>query len=100
MLTLGLIRRRGEVFPRRIPGLRGRRVPPLPAVVPAGSVSIIGTVAEFTYVRLGFTEGFEPDDWGAWLPSCLWPIWGAALAVAAASYHRRRSHDARQALEH
>ncbi|MEU8325752.1 hypothetical protein AB0C33_45940 [Nonomuraea sp. NPDC048881] len=90
VLTLGLVQRWGEVFPRWIPGLRGRRVPPLLAVVPAGFVSIIVTVAGLTYIRWTVAGRFALEEWGAWLPECFWPVWGAALATAAVCYHRRR----------
>ncbi|MFF0738925.1 hypothetical protein ACFYVL_00855 [Streptomyces sp. NPDC004111] len=43
----------GEVFPRWIPVLRGRRVPPLAAVVPAA----IGTVL----LRVIWTAAFAAD---------------------------------------
>ncbi|MEU5868827.1 hypothetical protein ABZ815_47210 [Nonomuraea sp. NPDC047529] len=90
VLTLGLVQRWGEVFPRWIPGLRGRRVPPLLAVVPAAFVSIIVTVAGLTYIRWTVAGRFTLEEWGAWLPECFWPVWGAALATAAVCYHRRR----------
>ncbi|GAA0925497.1 hypothetical protein [Nonomuraea longicatena] len=90
ILTLGLTQRWGEVFPRWIPGLRGRRVPPLLAVIPAGFVSIIITVAGITYIRLTVVGKFEMTEWGAWLPELFWPIWGAALATATVAYYRRR----------
>ncbi|RVX45081.1 hypothetical protein EDD27_7858 [Nonomuraea polychroma] len=92
VLTLGLTQRWGEVFPRWLPVLSGRRVPPLLAVVPAGFVSIIVTVAGLTYVRWTIAGRFALAEWGAWLPECFWPIWGAALATAAVSYHQRRKH--------
>ncbi|MEV4115673.1 hypothetical protein [Nonomuraea sp. NPDC049695] len=90
VLTLGLAQPWGEIFPRWIPGLRGRRVPPLLAVVPAGFVSIIVTVAGLTYIRWTIAGRFALAEWGAWLPECFWPIWGAALAAAAVSYRLRR----------
>ncbi|GGS82254.1 hypothetical protein ACFFV7_44950 [Nonomuraea spiralis] len=91
VLTLGLIQRWGEVFPRWMPGLRGRRVPPMLAVVPAGFVSIVVTVAGLTYIRWTVAGRFELDEWGAWLPECFWPVWGAALATATVCYRRRRA---------
>ncbi|MFS1305306.1 hypothetical protein [Streptosporangium longisporum] len=90
VLTLGLVQRWGEVFPRWIPGLRGRRVPVLLAVVPAGFVSIVVTVAGLTYIRWTVAGRFELAEWGAWLPETFWPVWGAALAAAALAYHLRR----------
>ncbi|MEU6430692.1 hypothetical protein ABZ860_32755 [Microbispora sp. NPDC046973] len=94
-LTLGLTQRWGEVFPRWIPGLRGRRVPPLLAVIPAGFISVIIVVAGLTYIRWAIAGRFRLDEWGAWLPECFWPLWGAALATATVCYHRRRRHPQR-----
>ncbi|WP_051772656.1 hypothetical protein [Saccharothrix sp. NRRL B-16314] len=94
VLTLGLTQRWGKIFPRWIPGLRGKRVPPLLAVVPAGFVAIIVTVAGFTYIRVAIAGRFTADEWGAWLPECFWPIWGAALATAAISYYQHPAHQA------
>ncbi|MEU4697325.1 hypothetical protein [Nonomuraea dietziae] len=90
VLTLGLVQRWGEIFPRWIPGLRGRRVPPLLAVIPATLVAIIITVAGLTYVRRALAGLFDLAEWGAWLPECFWPLWGAALGTAALAYHLRR----------
>ncbi|GAA2284145.1 hypothetical protein GCM10010149_31940 [Nonomuraea roseoviolacea subsp. roseoviolacea] len=90
LLTLGLVQRWGEVFPRWIPGLRGRRVPPPLAIVPATFVAIIIVVAGLTYVRATVAGRFSMAEWGAWLPECFWPVWGAALAAAALAYHLRR----------
>jgi hypothetical protein len=39
-------------------------------------------------------------EWGAWLPECFWPIWGAALATATVSYHLRRKDDPNGAAVH
>ncbi|MGI5286322.1 hypothetical protein ACQEVF_23690 [Nonomuraea polychroma] len=98
VLTLGLTQRWGEVFPRWLPVLSGRPVPPLLAVVPAGFVSIIITVAGLTYVRWTIAGRFALAEWGAWLPECFWPIRGAALATATVSYHQRRKTDLSPAL--
>ncbi|MFF4413013.1 hypothetical protein ACFYY8_10815 [Streptosporangium sp. NPDC001559] len=95
VLTLGLVQRWGEVFPRWMLFLRGRRVPPMLAVIPASAVSIIITVAGLAYIRMAGTGVFTMELWAAWLPECFWPIWGAALGVATVSYHLRRKSDAR-----
>ena len=101
VLTLGLVQRWGEVFPRWIIGLAGRRVPIALAIVPASFVSVLlvvggiviwsgldrmvaALVAEDTGIIGGvlFQVG----------PVLLFPVWGVALAVAAlAYYYRRRS---------
>ena len=52
LLTLGLVQRWGEVFPRWIPFLAGKRVPPALAIVPASLVSILVTTAGLMFVRL------------------------------------------------
>ncbi|MEU7853296.1 hypothetical protein [Nonomuraea sp. NPDC049141] len=90
LLTLGLVQRWGEVFPRWILGLRGKRVPPLLAIIPATLVAIIITVAGMTYIRWALSGRFTMAEWGAWLPETLWPVWGGALAAAALAYHLRR----------
>ncbi|MEV0353944.1 hypothetical protein AB0H88_50085 [Nonomuraea sp. NPDC050680] len=90
VLTLGLAQRWGEVFPRWILGLRGRRVPPLLAIIPATLVAITITVAGMTYIRGAIAGRFSMSEWGAWLPETFWPVWGGALAAAALAYHLRR----------
>lgn len=90
ILTLGLIQRWGEVFPRWIIGLRGRRVPPMLAVVPAVLVSVLVTSASFMYLRIVLVDGVTAENWAFTLPEVFWSVWGAALLVAALAYHRRR----------
>ncbi|MGN9783155.1 hypothetical protein ACTMTF_17105 [Nonomuraea sp. ZG12] len=95
VLTVGLVRPWGETWPRWVPFLRGR---PIPARLPAGSalaVSLPITSAGLMYVRKKVSgEQVGPagagDELGAWLPEMLWPLWGAALAVAALAYLARR----------
>lgn len=97
VLTVGLVRPWGEIWPRWLPFLGGR---PVPARLPAYSalaVSFPITSAGLMYVRRKLSgerlgpDGAE-DELGAWLPEMLWPLWGAALAVAALAYLVRRRH--------
>ncbi len=91
ILTLGLVRRWGEVYPRWIWFRAGRPVPLMLAVVPASIVSVIVLSGGLTYWRLRMVRGFE--DWGmwaTWLPPLTWPLWGVALAAAALAYYLRR----------
>ncbi|MFI7593060.1 hypothetical protein [Micromonospora sp. NPDC049359] len=90
ILTLGLVQRWGETFPRWMVGLAGRRVPVKLAVVPATLVAISVTAAS-----LGLLS--NPQFWeltggtsltGA--PMLLWPLWGVALGAATYAYHLRR----------
>ncbi|MEV0645109.1 hypothetical protein AB0I28_07585 [Phytomonospora sp. NPDC050363] len=89
LLTLGLIQRWGEVFPRWMIGLRGRRVPVMLAVVPATVVALLVTSAGTMYIRLAFTMGVE-GNWATNMPETLWPVWGGALLLAALAYLQRR----------
>ncbi|MDF5753187.1 hypothetical protein [Spongiactinospora sp. TRM90649] len=97
VLTVGLVRPWGEIWPRWVPFLRGR---PIPARLPAYSalaLSLPITSAGLMYVRKKLTgEQVGPagadGELGAWLPEMLWPLWGAALAVAALAYLFRRRH--------
>ncbi|RZU73510.1 hypothetical protein EV384_1915 [Micromonospora kangleipakensis] len=90
ILTLGLVQRWGERFPRWMVGLAGRRVPVLLAVVPAALVSLAVTAAtlglvtnpEFWHLTGGFSM--------ASAPMLLWPFWGPALAAATYAYQLRR----------
>ncbi|WP_432252534.1 hypothetical protein [Streptomyces sp. HNM1019] len=92
LLTLGLAQRWGEVFPRWMLGLRGKRVPPLLAIIPASLVALLITIAGTMYIRLEIQGRFDnqSEDWGTTVPEMFWPLWGAALAAATFAYHLRR----------
>ncbi|MFJ3792694.1 hypothetical protein [Kitasatospora sp. NPDC090091] len=103
--AVGLVAPWGEVFPRWIPGLRGRRVPLAAAVVPAGLGAVVLTVVPlYSAVMLagGRTLVGQPLDAGVplfthdWravvLVVCYAPLllWGPLLAAVTAAYWRRR----------
>ncbi len=102
VLMLGLVQRWGEVFPRWSFGLEGRRVPIALAVVPAALVSVLlvvggiaiwsGLASMVTALAAGGAQGLGLI--GAIIfqvgPTLLFPVWGAALAVAALGYYYRR----------
>jgi hypothetical protein len=94
LLTLGLAQRWGEVFPRWLPTLGGKPVPPALAVVPAALVAVLVTNAGLTFWRkavLGTTAfPLSGGNWAALLPELLWPLWGVALGAAALAYYLRR----------
>jgi len=97
LLTLGLVQQWGEIFPRWIPILAGRRVPPGLAIVPTLLVAILVTTAGLMFVRLtllgAISESFtfiNEEDWAALAPELLWPFWGVALAAATLAYYYRR----------
>jgi hypothetical protein len=95
VLTTGLVSGWGEVFPRWVPGLRGRPVPVGLAVVPAVVVAAAVTSAGLSFLLVLVSQAFgslpaTTADWGAWLPTTLWPLWGVALFTAAQAYRLRR----------
>ncbi len=97
VLTLGLVQRWGEVFPRWMIGLAGRRVPIALAVVPASVVSVllfVGGIAMWSgYAQMvaeAVAGGTENINIIAEAPTTLFPVWGVALAVATLGYYYRR----------
>ncbi|CAL9654506.1 hypothetical protein SUDANB15_06713 [Streptomyces sp. enrichment culture] len=105
--AIGLIARWGEVFPRWIPFLRGRRVPRraavLPAAIGAAGLTLLFTllfvVSEIrgTTIRGGDLPADYPSQAGgweaAWFSFCYAPLtlWGPLLGVLTVAYWKRRS---------
>lgn len=96
VLTLGLVQGWGEVFPRWIPGLAGKRVPISLAVVPATFVAMAIIPASITMIMqagrqpVGMIPSFSASNWAPYGPTFLWPLWGVALAAATLAYYLRR----------
>jgi hypothetical protein len=102
VLTLGLVQRWGEGFPRWMVGLAGRRVPIALAVAPALLVSVLLVVGGVgIWSGLGqMAANLEAGGAGGMTifgeiffqvgPTLLFPVWGVALAVAALGYYYRR----------
>ncbi|MET8622433.1 hypothetical protein ABZW30_01510 [Kitasatospora sp. NPDC004669] len=101
LLCTGLVSRWGEVWPRWIPALRGRRIPVLAAVIPAGLGATVLMV--FPYAMAMFACGLTiRGDRGfglvthGWQTAAFWvsylPLaaWGPVLAVLTVHYYRRR----------
>jgi hypothetical protein len=103
--AVGLVSTWGEVVPRWIPVLRGRRVPTLSAVIPAALGATVLTLL-WTWVAVAMSLGLRIDgrpqtqlspvsftDWpglvavAAYAPLLLW---GPLLAAVAVAYWRRR----------
>lgn len=104
VLTLGLVQGWGEVFPRWIPGLAGKRVPISLAVVPATFVAMAIIPASITMIvhaarqPVGMIPSFSASNWAPYGPTFLWPLWGVALAAAALAYYLRRRGMCRECL--
>ncbi|MFH9043495.1 hypothetical protein ACH4FA_29645 [Streptomyces sp. NPDC017966] len=105
--AIGLIARWGEVFPRWIPFLRGRRVPRRAAVLLA-AIGVAGLTLLFTLlfiaseirgttIRGGDLPADFPSQAGgweaAWFYFCYAPLtlWGPLLGVLTVAYWKRRS---------
>ncbi|MFI6319804.1 hypothetical protein ACIBG8_19880 [Nonomuraea sp. NPDC050556] len=90
VLTLGLISRWGEVFPRWMPRVGGRDVPVMLAVVPGTFAAAVLCVA-----APGVLAGaVQMDGWFDRVVFVLLfpcPIWGPLLGAAVYAYWRRRT---------
>src|SRR5687768_3682673 len=95
-LSMGLVRGWGEVWPRWIPVLRGRRIPPLAAIIPAAAGA-----AALVWLWTPLIQGFPSDPNNpaqindgalAVITVCYMPLvaWGPMLAAVTAAYAVRR----------
>ncbi|MFC8373161.1 hypothetical protein ACFUIT_35280 [Streptomyces sp. NPDC057239] len=93
-LTLGLVRPWGEVWPRWVPLLHGRRIPVLVAAIPAALGALACTVYGVLFVWTTLHADMAITPWGEWVMTiCYVPIvaWGPLLAVVTVHYYRRRT---------
>jgi hypothetical protein len=94
-LMLGLVQRWGEMFPRWMIGLAGRRVPIALAVVPASIVSVLLMVGGIA-IWSGWAQMADAavaTGQNVWIvvgPTALFPVWAVSLAVATLGYYYRR----------
>ncbi|MFD5463452.1 hypothetical protein ACFWIQ_11610 [Kitasatospora sp. NPDC127059] len=96
ILTVGLVRPWGQVFPRRIPLIGGRRIPPLAVIVPAllGSVvlTLLGLEGLFGRWAHNLAEPDSPHGVAAIVMTLAYlPLvaWGPLLGVVTVDYARR-----------
>jgi hypothetical protein len=101
-LMFGLVQRWGEVFPRWMIGLSGRRVPIALAVIPASLASellVVGGIGIWSGLGQMVANATASGAEGMGLigeiifqvgPTLLFPVWGVALAVATLGYYYRR----------
>ena len=96
LLTLGLVLGWGEVVPRWIPWLGGRRVHPLagfvPAITGAAALTALWAVVFWKIPRSDFFEFFNGVQ-SVVVMACYVPLlaWGPLLGALAVAYLRRRS---------
>ncbi|MEU8327708.1 hypothetical protein [Micromonospora sp. NPDC048839] len=93
-LTLGLIRPRGEVFPRSLPFVGGRPVPVHAAVIPGLIVALMMCIAGHSLVQQSFGAGTDLSDHFLVL-LMPFPLWGLLLAAATLAYWYRRRPECR-----
>ncbi|MFB7586433.1 hypothetical protein [Streptomyces sp. NPDC056169] len=98
-LTLGLVRSWGEVFPRWMPFLGGRRVNPAAATGAAfaGVAGLCALTGWFVYASVADLGPGIPASAAqeALLTACYTPLlaWPVLVAAVAASYYRRRTRN-------
>ena len=90
VLTLGLIRPWGAVFPRWLPLVRGAVVPVLPPTVVALMVAASVTIAGRSMVQQLFVGDGMGLDGVEMLLIFPFPVWGPLLGAAAIAYYLRR----------
>ncbi|MFF5175865.1 hypothetical protein ACFY3U_25025 [Micromonospora sp. NPDC000089] len=98
LLSVGLVRPWGEIFPRWLPLIGGRRVPPTVAVAAAGAGGVAVTLI-FGYATVNMLAGraelaISGAGW-ALLTVCYAPLllWGPLLLAVTVAYYRRRCRD-------
>ncbi|GCE02014.1 hypothetical protein [Embleya hyalina] len=99
LLTLGLVRRWGEVVPRWIPYLGGRPINRWAATIPAllgaavlCTVGVIGTLTWNSPENMGAPD--SPSGAAYWVMTLAYApllLWGPALTITAVAYFRRHS---------
>ena len=95
LTAFGLVKPWGEVVPRWIPWLSGRRVAPYAAIIPA-TLGSLALIAIWSYGFRGiFTDDFMPftsDGAKVLMVASYAPLnlWGPALLILTWAYYRRR----------
>ncbi|MCP3799790.1 hypothetical protein NLX83_11030 [Allokutzneria sp. A3M-2-11 16] len=87
VLTLGLIQRWGEIWPRWVPVLRGR---PVPIAFPVTFGALIAAVMAFAGVSFGIMALSGPEPKPLMLLAFPFPLWAPLLAAAVLAYYYRR----------
>jgi hypothetical protein len=90
VVTLGLIRPWGEVWPRWIPFVAGRPVPMRAVLVPGAMASALLLVGSSSLLQLTWDPDSSLLKNVGWLMLFPFPLWGAAVGLATAAYYYRR----------
>ncbi|ADB35430.1 hypothetical protein Kfla_6433 [Kribbella flavida DSM 17836] len=90
IVTLGLIRPWGEIWPRWIPFLAGRPVALKAAIIPAATAATLLLVGSVSMGQLLWSPEVSLLTNLGHLLLFPFPLWGASLALATAAYYYRR----------
>lgn len=93
-LTVGLVRPWGEVVPRRVPKLGGRRIAPA-LVVAVATVGGLAATCIFTPMLWMWPDNVTAvTGWTVLMTACYAPLilWGPLVLAVAWSYHHRLRH--------
>lgn len=94
ILTLALIQRWGEFFPRWCLFLAGRQIPIWLVVLPATFISVIifltGLKVFPPIVMMMINGSITMKNWGEMVPTLSWLPWGLSLGLATLAYYLRR----------
>ncbi|WP_405814932.1 MULTISPECIES: hypothetical protein [unclassified Streptomyces] len=97
LLSLGLVQRWGEVLPRWVPVLGGRRIHPLTAVVPAAfgaaALTAITTLGAWTWSEVNAANPDAPTGLALRIFDLSYApllLWGPLLGILTVAYWRRR----------
>ncbi|MFC5825962.1 hypothetical protein [Nonomuraea insulae] len=101
LLAVGLVSEWGEVWPGWVPVLRGRRVPVMAAVIPAGLGALALLIFPYAMVMISFgvkldgsPTGLVTHGWQTVIFHVMyWPLaaWSPLLALLTVHYYRRRT---------
>ncbi|MFI0977912.1 hypothetical protein ACH4SP_13040 [Streptomyces sp. NPDC021093] len=100
LLTLGLVRRWGEMLPEWVPWLGGRRIPAVAAAAAGGlgaaAVTVVTWSMAFSWDAEMSTQGAPSGGKAVVMTACYAPLllWGPLLAVVTVAYWRRRRRGA------
>lgn len=94
ILTLGLIQRWGEIFPRWCLFLAGKQIPIWIVVAPATLISAIITLTGLKFspqiISMMINGTITIENWGKLVPFLSWLPWGISLGIAILAYYLRR----------
>jgi hypothetical protein len=90
LVTLGLIRPWGEVWPRWMPVLAGRPVPIRAAVIPGAIAATLLLVGSSSLIGMLWSSDATWQENVKGLLLFPFPLWGTAVALATAAYYYRR----------